>query len=258
MLSLVDLSNPIVKEHPLNKGLLGFWMPLPCWPGMKSMPDLTGRSSRMVLTSDIDTSAYFTPNLRRGMMQSTNKSGTYLSATMPKAIGGSGGPDFTYVYHMNSGDSITGRQRSVMAGAIALSVNTDSDRIGYLNEGVAWRSGPSSMATFTNYHFALTCVGLTVTVYFNGAAWYSNTEGSFGFAAGTGLLVASRESAANGNWGTYSVRAYDRALSAGEIAAIYNQDMLLYPDLLRWWQTPITKVPAGGGGAGNAVAWLVA
>ena len=246
MQSYIDLGNP-VSDHPLNRGLAGWWLPLPNNQGGSKLFDLTGHGNHGTLT---------------------------ISPTWAGVLNGFGALQFSGANYVNvpyaanlkaAGQTYSGMVRPETTDQYQFPIatytsNADGLEVFFENgTGVRWGSFDVKTAAYTVSLGAWAHVVGTITAA-GGLELYVNGV-SRATAAGCGYTGASNTApltigARNGG-GVYGLRGrvqsmavHNRVVSASEAAALYHQAQRDYPDLLRRWSRRIysfAAVAAAGG-----------
>lgn len=222
----LDLGNP-VANHPLNDGLIGWWLGLQNNSGGSTLFDLAGRSPG-TLTSGCSW------NLEVGQLASVDMGGTNngVTLTLPSLVSPMSFEGYYYIrsapqtYPMYMGD-----------GTIILGWTTVPGFGGppyreYYAPGsyfsTSWCPAPPAYV-----HRVWVYEGGNLTVYADGVA-----KEAVSYSPGT--LTTWRLGGPNDGFlmsdhRLLSARAYGRALSADEAWQLYDQSTRGHPDTLRRW-----------------------
>lgn len=254
----LDLGNP-VSDHPLNRGLVAWWLGLPNNSGGTRLHDLKGARPGTLTNGPTWT-------------------GTGSAAGDRSALRFDGSNDYVAV----STSPVTANPVTVCGWVYPLSASTGNTVISlrgssggdgwWLNvfEGT-WRykvraSGADNAVlggTVSTSRWQFVC-GVSAAnndhrLYVNGVQVATDT-GTYAVAAVDNVALgaeANTGSGAGGNplsgWGA-DWPVYNRALSASEVFALYEQGLRGHPGTLRRWSRKVTVfggVAAGGGGGGN-------
>lgn len=256
--AVIDLSNP-VADHPLNRGLVSWWLPLPNTGGGTTLIDLvaTGRN-HLTLTNGPTWATG--PNgtgqalsLTAASSQYAQYSGAVVTAvplTMAcwfnvnnvtgdhclVSLGASGSEDYFGLIANGSiaGDPIRAPVRQGASGAFGETTTSFSAGV--------WSHACAVFATNANR-----------TAYLNGGGAGSDTTSlTPASMALTGVGRLSRLTPAFYTDGRITdVRIYNRALSADEVLALYRQGLRGNPDTLRRFAPRVWSfggAAAAGGG----------
>lgn len=233
----IDLANPVNRNHPLNRGLVSWWLPMPNNSGGDTLFDIAGRNH---LTRS--GSAYWSSKQVFGTASSsgaftyTKPSGsswfgagcTIAWWAKPNSIGGD-----QQVFRLGGGtDAGTHWNYFRTGGAVRMD--------DFITSGFGNFNTLDTATTFSNGQkvwYAYTYDGTTQRVYVSGVQNNSATV-SDGFAGAEptdfGLLGQPDQSQPlNGE--CYGAWTYSRALSASEIWDLYDQSLRGYPDLLNYY-----------------------
>jgi hypothetical protein len=259
---LIDLGNP-VADHPLNRGLAGWWLPLPNSQGGGTLFDLTGRYPG-TLTAGPTWAPGPTPG---SVALEFDGSNDYVR----------GGDWF---YHDAFTVSCWFRSDNVAAATKNIALKRNVGTAAGTNEWqlvtgssnvqlAAWNSGGG--ATVMNITGATTLVngvwyhvtgvvpgnGGTGKIYLNGVEDASGTQTA---AVGNSASEVQFGALSGGGGARYwdgrigDIRIAGRAYSAAEAWALYDQSRRGHPDTLRRYTPRVwvaTGEAAGGGGGGN-------
>lgn len=245
----IDLTRPVNWDHPLNRGLVAWWLPLPGRLG-NTLYDIAGRTHG-TLTNGPTWAAG--PN---GFAAVNTSGGSHVAAPdwtnlaagdfavavahTPTTWGGTG-----FCALFDKGTSGPNRQMSIFFDG--------SGNVSY--HGIGCQPSPTGfpatgMTAGRPWHFVLSRTGSTCTCYVNGASKGTFTEASTTAGPGGTWQFGGNPSGGGGTYsGTYHhVAYYRRGLSASEPGGLYEQWVRGHPDTLRRWSPRAWGFGADSGG----------
>jgi len=234
----VNLGSPVNWGHPLNRGLVGCWLPLPNNANGSRLFDLTGRSHG-TLTNSVTWAAG--PN-GFGSVSVVNGTTNYVEIAGSGGWGADGPQTYEVLYRPTY--SIGAIYRGVLAQGTAGNqlqmVNfTDGNFYAGHDGGNRVVIAATSLLTQNVWVHLVLVLGSAVTaqhiLYRNGEQ--VGTAGSAGAAfswSDTTLARIGNNNANSTDGQIACVRRYSRALSASEVWGLYQQSALGYPDTLNW------------------------
>lgn len=245
----VDPACPVEWGHPLARGLEAWLLglPNPGWWGGQTFRDVT-RGAKT--PHDGDTLLYGSsvpswvagPNGFPGLRFSDTTQRVDGSVTLGSQITLS-----CWVSLTNSGFYAglfvmpgTGDHAGLMLNA--------SDRKVMIGNGSSFVGGPTVLTLGQWYHIAGTFDGGLMTSYVNGRYDVSDTFTAISSATAYRLNRDNTIADAGALPRIADARIYSRALSAGEVAALYDQSRRGHPDTLRWVSSRAWSIPAAAGG----------
>lgn len=250
----VDLGNPCAHDHPLNRDLAGWWLPLPNLVGGRSLFDITGRGGTFTLdsaaqwvpsqNSPVATSSLYGPddftswsstgtglgNLTRFRPTTAITIAAWVQKTQ-------GGERYPYLKSAGGINTFPGVQMSINTGDGPVKVRLTTSTTGNVE---AFAAGPA-LANYRWYHACATWDSATgVTVYLDGARLGSTT------ASGTLTTDTSDPLIGTNMRGRIAdVRVYaERRLTDGDVAALYLEGRAGYPTALRRYTPAVWSFPA--------------
>ena len=249
----IDAVCPINWQHPLNRGLVGWWLTPWGWSGGSKLPDLT-RANPGTLTNGPTWTAG--PN----GFGAINLGGSpqFVNVAHSAALNLSG--DFSVSGWLKKPDGmgtagVLDKRRgdeSTPAWSVHLSNATSSMRFQPNLGGANVTIDSADISTIlTNwFHWCITRSG-------SAFQWYANGRVSGSGATNAGAMATNTADATFGKLSgdifyltgyQTDVRIQDAALSAAEVAAFYDQSLRAYPDLLRRVSSKVYSyvAPAGG------------
>lgn len=227
----LDLGNP-VADHPLTRGLVAWWLPLPNNSGGSRLFDIRG-TNHGTLTNGPTWGAVAPDGF--GALSYTGTAYVALPAisfgselTISVWIRWAAWQTSSAVYKFGSRPQM---QLSRIATSKLEAVMLDS---------AAFQSPQSNAVDDGAWHKidAVWVDSVRLSVYQDGVlANEDTTVNTMVQAAVTGTLGTSSAGTAANNWNGQigGFAFYNRALSAAEILALYDQARRGYPDMLRWW-----------------------
>lgn len=272
----VNLANPVNRASALNKGLLSWWLCLPGLMGGEYLPDLmrlpgtryqgSTHAQRQTTGADTYTNAPFwgrgtnrpggfghmvNPALTSpsGIMQSGDVLGAAGALTFDFTLIGS----FIVTVFRDTSDCILG-QGNASGGHVFFIV--DSTHLLRFSLSTHAFSGTTALVAETWYQAAVTWTaggGSPLSaIYLNGKLQATSTTQT---AADRVLPVGAVNYIFAGNPNTTSARplnsrfddfrVFNRALSAFDIRAIYQDSLLGYPETLLRTEIPVVGFPSG-------------
>ncbi len=246
----IDLGNP-VASHPLNDGLVGWWMGLPNNSGGSTLFDLLGKNHG-TLTGGTSWGSGV------GGLPAVGYNGSdYVELNAAQLLGGTSSP-FTVEFDCYMGDSNGNALATLNYGGAGLFfgyVNINGNYQGWSLGDSSWQpqqDGRSGLVA-GRYHVVFTYngsgVGSTANygIYQNAVAGTVANAGAYG---GNGAVSRLGYHVGADDWlGTiYSTRVYNRALSADEVGRLYEQSLVGYPHTLRRYSKRIWLSDSSGGG----------
>ncbi|MFO0960858.1 MAG: LamG-like jellyroll fold domain-containing protein [Isosphaeraceae bacterium] len=238
LLAPIACHSPVVREHPLNRGRLAWWMPTPGRLGGGTLFDLMGASH----ASAVNGAAWDA----RGVAFAA-AAARYFKAPAPSP-GTLGAITFAVRYTPATTGWYPLLQRfsgfDGYADGLRIAFGVQPNNVWYADGRACFAiaADASGLAPGSEYFDVLT-VGAAPgtgyaepTIYHNGAALAPSTCVSTGPLNDTSALpiwigVDRGPSYANG-W-TREASVWDRALSAAEVAQLYAESRAGYPNLLR-------------------------
>ncbi len=234
---LIDLGNP-VSDHPLNRGLVAWWLPLPNNQGGTRLYDITTKRGSGTLTGGptwVPGPAGFqaidcvraSTQYATGALASTAQTAWTIACWLATATLTSS--DGTITFNGSPGSNGYGFRQytSLNLNLIADGVANQAAGAGYTLAAGVWT------------HAVCTRSGGTSTLYVNGVQISTGASGINTPTAG-GTSVGARS---NGTqpWGgkVTDHQIWTRGLSASEVWSVYTQARRDYPDQLRRY-TPRT------------------
>lgn len=252
----LDWSCPINWNDPLTDGLVGMWMALQNQPGWKSdtILDLTDPlyGNHGVLTNMDPATDWLGPQGRTGGFGCLDFDGSndYVSAS---DIGNrTGGISAITVASLHYARTVGGGSFGRCVG------NNDVNPWGLLvqsSNSVAWYVNnypalSSSIWSLNAWHLVVgTYDGSNQTVYIDGvnagSSAYSGT-----LSSSSGQIVIGNSLSGGRAFDGYIANTiiWSRALSATEVAALYQDSLLGHPRMLNWQRRRVFAVAGGGGG----------
>lgn len=238
----INWSNPINQNHPLNKGLLAWWLVVPQWNGGTVWRDLTGHSNG-TLTSMAPSSDWVTPSDRRGGWGALDFEGTNDHVDTNHIFNEVSDADkltiSTWINNpLTSNDSIFGGRGTGNAGLNFVSsggVGGDPLRL-TISGGFDQNSDASGMTANTWHHIAVTYDQVNVIFYIDGKQLSSHAQTAVISESDETMHIASFNNL--GTPGTFfngildDIRVYTRALSGAEVAEYHSLSKRFYPGLL--------------------------
>lgn len=249
----IDLANP-VSNHPLNAGLVGWWLPLRNNSGGRTLYDIAGRYPGALVNGP---TWGVGPNSAFGsvVFDGANDYGQVthaapLSVARPFSVA-------AWVKYTTTSNTVIFEKNGNSGFSVQVD-NTTSGKltcwVGGVNNGVsttsAWNDG--------KWHFVVFAMGAAAdAVYVDGRA-DTTTAGSVlspSYGASTPVYFGSRAGVAPWAGSLGGVRLATGAVTDSDAACLYDQARRDYPDLLRRLPTGRSFVGVAGGGGGFQAAW---
>lgn len=233
LLPVVDLGNP-VSDHPLNRGLVGWWLPLPNNSGGSQLFDITGKRNHGTLSGDATWDAWGGPASKFGGLNLGGTNGKATTALTNDSIG----VPFSVSAWFNPA-TLPGGGAGVLSigGSTLYTIGAIQVRWQDNDSGFQAVNAATTLAIGSWYNALVTSTGSgagQTEIYLAGIASGDGAAG--GTFSGTNTLVIGN---AGGGFDAYfaglvtDVRVWNRALDASEARLFFNQSRLAYPDLLR-------------------------
>lgn len=254
----VAADSPVETGHPLNRGLVSWWLPLDGNSGGRTLFDIAGRNHG-TLTNDPTWGVG--PNGFGAVQFDGSNDYVECGTAGLSALGG----------NANRTIACWARPSGLSAYLVAASLDAGGGvgwaylRVQLSASGTQWqvnaRQGNSTEAYF---EFGTPTVGkwdhvaLTIdsaynfTAYLNGVKQNTADVSSVGLYSGSGASMRLGTYSLGGaywNGAVGTTQVYNRALSASEVYGLYEQSLRGYPDLLRRTSSSTWFVPESGGAA---------
>lgn len=258
----VCLSNPVSWAHPLNRGLVAWWLNMPGWTFGSTWRDLCGRSHGTLTNMDPATD-WVGPAGRPGGFGALDFDGTNdrTSLTIPTTANLTAISISLWVYARTHGGANFGRLVSGGSDAAPFGVLSNhgniSNTMAFAINGINLVS--SAFYTLNAWHH-IACVfdsGVQKKIYIDGVERGSTTQTAT-LTTATAANLGDRAAGSRSHNGLLDdVRlVYGRAYSADEVRQLYQDSRQGYPGMLnrvastrRYFYSP------GGGGGSFKAAW---
>lgn len=268
----VNWSNPVARNHPLNHGLVAWWLVTPNTRGGPRWPDLAGRHDG-TLNGIALNAAWDRPRRRRGAVGSVmlNQTGSDDFVDVGDISTMEGDGDYTFmlwVYVRNTsqdGDLIAKGAHAGNEPFVFWYDQAGPDKWNFLftdsganYSGVFASAADADAALNTWVHLALVIRGgVNTRLYINGV---EDGNSPFDTSAVAGIAnTADPYRLGNDNTPVKpfdgeldDVRMYNRALPHAGVRTYYNLSRKGYPGLFNYAHPRHVKVPVA---AGNNLAW---
>ena len=262
----LNYGDPLNTKAPLNRGLTGWWCRLPLSSGGFLGRDLTGRFDATVYQLGLSEATRGWGSTRRpggwGEVRHDGSTGYVyqgasglLTSTWFAALAGTmavwllptaAAPSFS--------SSWNGRGALIDAGGnfglVQLNLSGTNDRLWAFNYTSSTDNRVGVTYTMNEWvHLAWVHSGSTLLLYKNGRLGGTASSGTISLAS---HLYFGQGYSSNPSWqgAMDDIRFYNRALSASEVAALYNATCQGYPQELTWQVWPPAWGVAGLAGAG--------
>lgn len=262
--SYVDLGNP-VADHPLNAGLVAWWLGLPNNSGGGTLFDLCGQRPATLTNGPA-----WSPSPGGFAGLSLDGTDDYAVADPFRFDPATSG--YTYSAWIKPAfASSSGTRRGLICWRAGGIVGGDQSRVRliwldgssgfYLDDKARYAfSGKPSFASGEAHHIAFTRTAAGGGQYYwDGSPLSTTTVIDLGGIepANTYPIYIGLDSENSAAWsgGLWDTRVYSRALTAADHAGLYDQGRRGHPDTLRRYRpwVAVLGAAAGGGGGGSAV-----
>jgi hypothetical protein len=242
----IDPYQAINWDHPLCQGVRGWWQVLPLTRGGLTWYDLTGRHHGTLTNMDPATDwVTDSPKGGWGSLQ--------IDATQSERIGTTFDPGgltaattATWIkFTALSGNRAVGP--GLWAESWMLRTNGTALQFYTFTSGFVGGNVGLSFVADRWYHVVATYDGATMRAYVDGVIGGTTRSQSGALSAGAWRFGEHSSTSDDGDDYTSISRVWDRALSASEVAALYDESRRGYPGMLRWQPTTRYFLPSGGG-----------
>lgn len=250
---------PLVEGHPLNRGLVSWWLPLPGLDGGRFLYDVAGQNHGTLTNGPTWTAG---PNGFGAVQFDGADDYVERSAFAWDPSGG-----YTYSLAVRPGFASTSKTRQgVVCWRASGAGDQNRVRLIWLDATSGFylddrdRYAFSARPTFGAgewHHLAVTKPASGAAQYYWDGSPFATTTvidlGGVEPANSYPLYLGWDSEAAGRVWSGLmaDVRIHSRALSASEVAALYDQSLRGHPDTLRRVSGAAWFVGSGGGGGGN-------
>lgn len=255
----IDWSSPINWDHPLNDGTVGWWLNVPHWQGGTTWRDLTGRNHGAL--TNMDPATDWKTGGRPGGWGALDFDGAndYVEATIPPSLTTSSDVTVSLWVKNLGGNALRGvfnlQVGATSSGQLALIYFwTDANNsllVSHLQIG-SYSTIPATDFTDGNWNH-ITLVQSNAargTIYINGK---KNSQDSTTVLTPFGSNVVRMAQGANASYYANcqmdDVRVRRGLLDASEVALLYQQSRLGYPDMLRYMRRRAFMPVAAAAGA---------
>lgn len=247
--------DPVERGHPLNRGLVSWWLPLPGRGAGRTLFDVAGRNNGTLTNGATWASG---PNGNRAV----SFDGTDDYVNVGSAIATAG--DLTascWVYPTANPGSFSYKvlfgfynTTSPFTGwglARGGPTATPANGLGFW-DGTAWRNLGADWTLNAWQHLAVVATSSVATLYVNGVPASSPACSARGSYTGVKTFGSQSNGAAQFLTGAaVDQRIHNRALYASEVRELYQQSRKGYPDLLRRaspraWRFGVADTPTTG------------
>lgn len=239
----INLTHPVNKRHPLNVGLVAWWLGLRQWSGGGMWFDLC-RNANGTLTNGPSWRASDRPGGHRVL--SFDGSNDYVTATAPAALSSIGTTGAVAVAMWAKIPVAAATSRFLMAttsGAAASGIDILYG-LGGASGALTFRLGGGNPVTHSGgyndnlwHHIVGSRTGNQITLYVNGVS--VATAGNSNNASSSGPLQLGARNGANfAQFTGDDLRIWNRDLSAGEVAELYRESRSGYPRMLNRVRRP--------------------
>lgn len=255
----INFQSPVNWSHPLNCGLASWWLVRPDLVRGNTWYDLCGRNHG-TLSNLTPSSAWVSAPLSRGAFGAIDVTGGTNTGIPATAVVGDTELSRTFVVRFvadafNTTDARVAPLHTGTNPDCALCFTTGPVarfRI-HANGTITNCDGTTTLSTGTEYFVVGTSAGLSGTIYVNGVSDGTATATFSGARLRTGVYIGGRGSGAIAGFDgrVIECRIIDRALSASEVWALYQDSCQGYPGTLARLRRRRACVFAGGGGGGG-------
>lgn len=251
----IFLPDPVVRDHPLAHGLVSWWLVLPGLDGGRQWADIAGLNHG-TLTNMTTSASGWRGTTRPGGWGHLlfDGSNDYVNVPYSAALDFEVGKQFTLSVWVQGagaqetgagilcrGDGGGGEQYCIDCAASYRFITRAADNLpAVVNSGV----GPNGSWEMLTAVFRSS----EMQLYHNGVLKSNGSSPSTLFSTNHALSIGSRQNgntAYDLNWlgGIDSPRVYNRALSAAEVRALYDESRTGYPTALRRLPSTIYSLP---------------
>lgn len=247
----INLGQPINWSHPLNRGLVGWWLALPNWNRGYTWRDLCGRSHGTLTNMDAGTD-WVTSTRGFGAVD-FDGTNDRVATTLGYAVSPLSAT--AWIYPRTFGGVSKGRIFDANQGIWFIDNSGDGglafNTMMYVANGANTGTfSPANIITANVWqHVALTYDGTTAQHYVNGINVGSQSPPAG--SAATGLNIGGRSIDNNRNFDGMidDVRIFDYVMSPETVQGIYVDSLAGYAKTLNRISIPLAKAPGVGGGA---------
>lgn len=251
MIHAVDQSAPVMRNHPLNRGLVAWWIALPNQSRGVTWRDIAGRNHGTLTNMDPATD-WIGPKGRPGGYGALDLDVSNDYVDLGSAVVLTSGQPFTIAWWervTSAANAFPSRFSLDVAGSASYFLCGRTNNAGYQHlffgpagSTVSRASGAPSLASSVGIwrHWILTGTNpLSTTaadfaVYVDGVAYATSTAGAAGSVSTNRI---GNEAALNPTDAALDdVRILNRAVSAAEARALYRETKAGHPDTLRWFK----------------------
>lgn len=227
----VNLTDPVDRAHPLNKGLVAWWLGLPQYAGGNTWFDLCRRhESQFGGTLPF---AQFRPARRPGGWGAYDYDGNDRSRTAYKLITGT---SFTVSLWLRTSNAGFGLQIPWDQGVTVIYLRLEATgKLSFVVDGTDVSASSATVLVDGRWtHACLTSAGASQALYVNAAQEVTDSRTPDPAGGPAGFTLGARSGGGFAYWGQLDdARVYDRCLTAGEVSALYHESRAGYPGCLR-------------------------
>lgn len=242
---VIDLLDP-VADHPLNDGLVGWWMPLENNWGGSYLYDLCGKSHGTL--TNFPTGCWGAAQDGSGTLTCDGVN-DYVSIGTNTAVGKIAGA-LTAVVVLRTTDAGSPNRHLIGAYVVSppytgwgLSLQSGWPQFwSNANAGGVWLTSSGSITDGLWHHLIVTGTGTSGAFYLDGAPRGTFTFAAPGSHSGSVTLMARSDGAYHCGGTIQSIAVLDRAVTAEGAKFLHQQWQQGYPDLLK--RTPARFWPA--------------
>ena len=255
----IDTSDPLVRDHPLWRGLAGYWMPLPGLDGGARLYNLTGLNHGTLtnMTAGTEWRGSTAPGhhgdlLFDGSNDYVQLDATPLSSASNWTLAAWCRPLVASARNtcvMSMGSDTTGGFALMFGGA-----DSTNSTIYVLYAFRAWINSGYTWTQNAWHHVVATRDTSTLTIYVNGVQVYSATDGAGPVTPGTDSRIGyqnNTQGSPNGlryfNGNLTGIGAWSRWFTANNALGLYNESRMGYPTSLqrrKLWQPSVASAPS--------------
>ncbi|HVJ82718.1 MAG TPA: LamG-like jellyroll fold domain-containing protein [Planctomycetia bacterium] len=243
---LIDLGNP-VADHPLNRGLVGWWLPLPNNSGGSNLHDITSKRNVAAFTNAPGWAT--APNNSRSLLY--NGTTNYLTCSKTLL---SSETKMSFVASILPAAGSSGSTRTIIGwgtnGGPQFRVNT-TDVLGFVKQDIASIGAGTGTVTLGAWNHV-------VGTYDSSSGAYQFWINGVDAGGGTNSQALVAGAPIFGRHGTSGVEFFSgrigdvriiagRVMTRSEVFANYREWRAGYPNLLRRWSRKSFAAIAGGG-----------
>jgi len=252
----INTSLPVNKSHPLNRGLVSWWMNMPNrWGGGGLvLRDIAGVNHASIVGSGIS----YKGKVRSGY-GSVDNDGTQANIEIPKSLVATEVNSSVFMWIQTSQGTNGGFGRSLFADRSSstpiwkldsLSSSASENRLFFTHRddssSLTFVVGNTAINDGVPHYVGVTKSGTSITLFMDGLVDGSGTlNGDDSLTSTTTSIIsdAADSNASQNDFKFDDIRLYHRTLSVGEVRALYNESLRGHPNTLNF-SDPSYAVPS--------------